>query len=121
MSCADHFGEARDSYPCDLTLLAPLLDVLAQLVVAELVEGDVHRLVVVAAVVHPAGGRVIRELFLADEVLLSELGLVHAYLDRGVGDQALDEVARLGDAERTSIRDAARRLVRVVAVRGDMR
>src|SRR5712692_5541225 len=114
MARADHFGEARDAYARDLTLLAPLLDVLAQLVVPKLVEGDVHRLVVVAAVVHPAGGRVIRELVLADEVLLAELGLVHADLDRGVGDQTLDEVARLCDPERASVRDAARRLVRVV-------
>src|SRR5258708_37772748 len=95
MACADHLGEARDAYARDFTLLTPLLDVLAQLVVAELLEGDVHRFVVVAAVVHPAGGRVIRELVLADEILLAELGLIHADLDRSVGDEALDEVARL--------------------------
>src|ERR1700757_555425 len=121
MARAYHLGEARDADAGDLPLLASLLDVLAQLGVAELVEGDVHRLVVVAAVVDPAGGRVIRELLLANEVLLAELGLVHADLDRGVGDQALDGVARLGDAERAAIRNAAGRLVRVVAVRGDVR
>src|SRR5207249_9403072 len=56
-----HLGEARDADPGDLSLLAPRLDVPAHLVVAELLERDVHRLVVVAAVVDPAGRGVVWE------------------------------------------------------------
>ena len=68
---------------------------------------------VVARVVVPAGGRVVRELVLADEVLHPELGRVHVDRAGGLVDEPLDRVDGLGDPERAAVRDAAGRLVRV--------
>ena len=79
MSGADDLGEARDTDAGDSPSFCAL-DVLLELGVPELVQRDVHRLRVVAAVVHPARGRVVRELLGLDEVLLAELGLVDADL-----------------------------------------
>ena len=117
---AHHLGEARNADAGDLALLATRFDVLAHLVVAELLERDIHRLGVVATVVLPAGGGVVRKLLRLDEVLHPELGLVHAKLDRGVGDEALDQVTRLGHPERAPVGDASGSLVRVVAVGRDV-
>src|SRR5207302_1723397 len=118
---AHHLGEARNADASDLALLATRLDVLAHLVVAELLERDIHRPGVVATVVLPAGGGVVRKLLRPDEVLHPELGLVHAKLDRGVGDETLDQVTRLGHPERAPVGDASGSLVRVVAVGSDVR
>ena len=121
MPRADDLGEARNADPRDLALLATRPDIFAQLGVSQLLQRDVHRLGVVAAVVDPAGGGAVWELLGLDEVLHAQLGLVHAELDRGVGDETLDQVARLRDPKRASIGDAAGCLVRVVTVRRHMR
>src|SRR5216683_3287211 len=120
-SGADDLGEARDADAGDFSLLSARLDVFLELGVPELIEGDVHRLFVLAAVIDPARCRVVRKLLGLDEVLLPELGLVDAQLEGCVRDQALDQVARLGNSERAAIRHAAWRLVRVVAIGGDVR
>ena len=66
---AHHFGEAGDPDPHQFTLL-PLLGLLfAQLLVPELVQGDLHRPGVIATVVLEPGGRHVGELFGLDEVL----------------------------------------------------
>ena len=93
----------------------------AKLLVAELLERDSHRLRVVARVVEKARRRLVRELVRLNEVVEPELRRVDAELVRGVVDEALDQVRGLGDAERAAVRDAAGRLVRVVAVGDDVR
>src|ERR1700694_389621 len=81
--------------------LPPPPAALLQLLISELAEGDVHRLGVIAAVVYPAGRGRVRELLGLDEVPHPELGLVEAQLQRRVGDEPLDQVARLCHAEGT--------------------
>ena len=105
------------SLPClrASSLLAP------QLVVADLLERQLERLLVFAGVVLEARGRLVRELVRRDEVLDADLGRVDVQLVRRVLDQALDQVGRLGDAERAAVGHAARRLVRVRAVGDDVR
>ena len=91
-----------------------------------LVAGDLHRQPqrprVVAGVVLPAGRRDVRELLRLDQVLQPQLGGIHAELVGEAVDHPLDQVHRLGDAERAGVGDAARRLVGVdagdLAVRG---
>src|SRR5712691_5912327 len=99
MSRAHDLGEAGDADAGHLALLPPRLHILAELVVAELVEGYVHGSRIIAAVVDPAGRRRIRELLRLDEVVHAELGLVEAKLEGRVRYKPFDEVARLGDAE----------------------
>src|SRR5207248_1303559 len=118
---AHHLGEAGDADAGHLALLPARLDVLAKLVVAQLLQGDVHGLRIVPAVIHPASRRRIRELLGLDEVLHPELRLVDPELDGRVRHQALDQIAGLGDSERAAVCDAARRLVRVVTVGRDVR
>ena len=101
----------------------PRLGLLAQQVrVTGLVECDLQRVRVVAGVVLPPGLRRVRELLGPQEVLHAQLGGIHAELVGEHVDDALDEVHRLGDAERAGVRDATGRLVRVhagdLAVRG---
>ena len=93
----------------------------AAALVAELLERDPHRLGVVARVVDEPRRGLVRELLRLDEVVEPELRRVDAELVRGVVDEPLDQVRRLGDAERAAVGDAAGRLVRVVAVRDDVR
>ena len=77
---------------------------------------------VVAGVVLPAGGCGVRELLGSQQVLHPQLGGIHAELVGEAVDDALDEVHRLGDAERAGVGDTTGRLVRVhardLAVRG---
>ena len=118
---ADDLGERREPDADQLALLARLLLLPAQLLVAELLEREVQRALVVAGVVDEAGGRGVRELIRLDEVRTPELGRVEPELVRGGLDEPLDQVRRLGDAERAAVGDAARRLVRVRAVGHDVR
>ena len=84
-----------------------------QIGVADRVHGLVQGAGVVAAVVLPAEGRLVRELLRLDEVLHAQLGRVHVeFLRERVGG-ALDRVHRLGDAEGTAVRHAPGRLVRI--------
>ena len=112
---ADRFGEVRDPDAHELALGARRRLLLAQVVVADLVERLAQRGRVVAGVVHEPGRRRVRELLGLDEVLEPHLGRVDAELVRRRLHQSFDEVRRLGDAERAPVRDAARRLVRVRA------
>ena len=117
----DDLGERADADAHELAA-GPLLGLLLeQVAVADLVERLLQRGVVVARVVLPAGGAVVRELVLADEVLHPELGRVHADHVGRLVDQPLDRVDRLGHAERAAVGDAAGRLVRVGRVDLDER
>jgi hypothetical protein len=115
-------GEEADTDSHQLAPLALLGLLAAQLVVA----GDLHCLLqakrVVARVVLPAGGRSVRELLGAQQVLHSQFGRVHIQLKGQAVDYALDGVRRFSDPERTRVRHATRGLVGVdvlhSAVRG---
>src|SRR5438876_166478 len=72
----------------------------AELLVAELLETEVQRRVVVARVVLEAGRGDVRELLRLDEVVETEPRRVDAELVRSVLNEALDQVRGLGDAER---------------------
>src|SRR5437879_2012577 len=122
-------GEPRFSWPCraacdpnphQLALLPFLRLLLAQRLVAELVEGDLHRPGVIATVVLETGGRHVRELFGLDEILEPDVRRVHLHLERGALDQALDQVGGLRYPEGAAVGNAAGRLVRVGAVRLDV-
>ena len=118
-SGAHDLGEAGDADAHQLAALALLGLLLAQAGVVD----DLHRLLegtcVVAAVVLPAGGRLVGERLLRDEVLDPELGRVPPqFLGQHVG-HALDGVDGLGHAERAAVGDAARGLVGVGAVHLD--
>ena len=113
---AHHFGERREADAHQLAARALLRLLLQQRRVADLLERDVERLVIVAAVVGEPQRRRIRELILPDEVLLAQLHGIHAQLVGQDVHAALDRVARFRDAERAAIGDAARRLVREVRV-----
>ncbi len=82
-----------------------------------LVAGDAHRLRqrpgVVAGVVLPAGGRHVGELLGPQQVLHPQLGRVHLQLEGEAVDHPLDEVHRLGDAERAGVGNAPQGLVGV--------
>src|SRR5207302_3231158 len=118
----DDFGEERYAEPHDLAGLATLECraqaslLLAQTGIVDRLHHLAHGGVIVAGIVLPAQGRVIRELLRLDEILQPQFGRIHAELLRQNIHRALDAVRRLGDAERTSIGDAARRLVGVDAV-----
>ena len=87
---ADDFGEAGDPDSHQLTLL-PLLGLLfPQLLVAELVERELHGLGVVATVVLEAGGRHVGELLGLDEVLEPDVRRIQVHFQRGTLNQALD-------------------------------
>ena len=76
---------------------------LAQLLVANGFQGDIHRLLVIPAVVFPARRGLVGELFRLDEVLLAQLHRIHVQLDRQQVHGALHNVDGLGDPERTTI------------------
>ncbi len=115
----DDLREAADPDAHQLAALALLGLLLPEPGVVD----EVHRLLerrgVVAGVVAPAGGRVVRELLRLDEVLHPQLGRILADVVGEDVHHPLDRVDRLGDAERAAIGDAARRLVRVDAVHFD--
>ena len=115
---ADDLGERGHPHAPELPVGALRLLLLAQIGVADLVQRDVHRRLVVARVVLEPRGRVVRELLGLDEVLPAELGWIHVELVRGVLHQTLDQVRGLGDAERAPVRDATGRLVGVGALGG---
>ena len=77
---------------------------------------------VVTGVVLPAGRAGVGELLGPQQVLHPQLGRVHAELAGQQVDHPLDQVDRLGDAERAGVGDPAGRLVGVdaghLAVRG---
>ena len=118
---ADDLGERGDADSDQLALGPRLFLLPAEVVVAELLEREVHRRLVVARVVLEAGRGLVGELLRLDEVLPPELGRVDARSRRPRSDEALDQVRGLGDAERAAVGDAARRLVRVRARRLDVR
>ena len=109
----DRLGEERHPDAHQLAALALLLLLGAQRVVADHVHGLAHGRLVVARVVHPAGLGLVRKLVRLQQVLQPQLRRVHLQLERQAVHQPLDEVHRLGDAERTRVGDAAGRLVRV--------
>ena len=113
---ADDFGKRRDADAHQLAALALLGLFLAQVVVADQLEHALERRVIVAAVVDESERRRIRELLFLHEVLQPQLRGIHPELGRQQIHAALDGVRRFGDAERTAIGDAARRLVRKVGV-----
>src|SRR3989442_15740577 len=76
-----HLGEAGDVDARYLALLPSRLDVLPQLVVTKLFQGNVHSFRIVAAVVDPARRRRVWELFGLDEVVHAKLGLIKAELE----------------------------------------
>jgi hypothetical protein len=107
---ADDLGEAGEADPDQPALLERLGLLLAELVVAELAQRELERLGVVARVVDETRRRLVGELLRLDEVLPPQLGRVDAELVRRVLDEALDQVRRLGDAERAAVGDPARAL-----------
>ena len=115
-SGADHLGEGREADAHQLAAGALLRLLLQERRVADLLERDVERLVIVAAVVGEPERRRVRELILPDEVLLPQFHGVHAQLVGQDVHAALDGVARLRDAERAAVGDAARRLVGEIGV-----
>ena len=94
----------------------------AQRVVADHVHRQPHGRLVVTGVVHPAGLGLVRKLLGFQQVSQPQLGGIHLQLVRQAVHQPLDEIHRLGDAERAGVGHPARRLVGVhrrhVAVRG---
>ena len=88
---------------------------LAQLLVADHLQGQREGARVVAGVVLPAGGAAVRELLGAQQVAHPQLGRVEPEVEGEHVDQALHEVGRLGHPERARVGDAAGRLVRVHA------
>ena len=120
-SGADDLGEGADTDAHQLAPGALLELLLAEVVVADHVEGLGERGRVVAGVVLPAGRGLVGELLGLDEVLLAQVGRVHADVMGVDVDHALDGVHRLGHAERAAVRDATGRLVGVHAVDLDER
>ena len=118
---ADRLGEVGDADADEPPLGPRRRLLLAELLVADLVERRAQRGRVVAGVVDEAGRRLVRELLGLDEVLEAELGRVDAELVGRRLHEPLDEVRRLGDAERAPVGDAARRLVRERALAADVR
>ena len=118
---ADRFGEVRDADAHQLAVGARRDLLLAQVLVADCVERLAQRGRVVAGVVHEPGRCRVRELLGLDEVLEPHVGRVDAELVGRRLHQSFDEVRRLGDAERTAVRDATGRLVRVRAAARDVR
>ena len=118
---ADDLGERRDADPHQFAAGAFLGLLAQQILVADLVERLVQGGRVIAAVVLPAGRRLVGELLRLDEVLEAELGRVHLQLVGQDVDHALDHVHGFGDPERAAVGDAARRLVGVDAVYLDVR
>ncbi len=109
----DDLGERADADAHELAALALLGLLLAQVVVADRLEGQLEGARIVARVVLPAGRRLVRELLGLDEVLHPELRRVLADLVGQHVDDALDGMDRLGHPERAAIGDAAGRLVGV--------
>ena len=112
----DDLGEGADADAHELAPGALLGLLLAQAVVVDHLHRPPQRGRVVARVVVPARGGVVGELLGLDEVLLAQLGGVHADVVGVDVDHALDGVHRLGDPERAAIRHATGRLVGVDAV-----
>src|SRR5205085_11644674 len=111
-------GDLREARYPDADEPAPataLLLLLAQLLVADLLEREVEGGAVVAGVVGEAGGGAVGELLRQDEVATPQLGGVHVELEGGGRHQPLDEVGGLGHAERAPVGDAPGRLVRIDA------
>src|SRR5438093_1542775 len=113
---AHDLGERREADPHQLAAKTLCGLLLQQFLVANLLERDVERLLIVAAVVREAEARLIRELILPHEVLAAHFHRIHAELVGQDVHRALDRVARLGDAERAAVRDAARRLVGEIGI-----
>ena len=117
----DDLGERADADAHELAA-GPLLGLLpAEVVIADRVEGELERPRIVAGVVIPAGGRVVRELLRLDEVLHPQLGRVLADVVGEDVDHPLDRVDGFRDPERAAVGDAAGRLVGVDAVDLDER
>ena len=110
---ADGLGEERDPDPHELTALALLRLLPAQVVIAGDLHGQAHRRLVVAGVVNPAGLGRVGELLGLDEVLDPQLDRIHLQLVGEAGDHPLDEVDGLGDPERARVGHPAGGLVRV--------
>src|SRR5206468_7008770 len=79
---ADHLGKAGDADPHQLTLLAFLRLLLAEVLVADLLERQPQRLLVLAAVILEPGRRLVGELVGLDEVLDSKVRGILTQLDR---------------------------------------
>src|SRR5262249_48382719 len=96
-----------------LPLLALLFLLFAQFSVSDLVKRQFHGGLIVPAVIGPAQRRLVRKLLGSNKILAAQISGVDLQLLRQNIDRALDEVRRLRHTEGTTIRDAARSLVRV--------
>jgi len=111
MAGAHDLGEAGDADARHLTLLPPSFDVFAQIVVAQLLEGHVHGLRVVTAVVDPASRDVYGKLFGWMKLFMRNSAWSRPSSIAALVTRAFDEIARLRDSERAPVRNAARPLL----------
>src|SRR5690242_8533989 len=118
---ADDLGEGGDADAHQLAAGALLGLLAAQRGVADLVERFLERGGVVAGVVFPAGGGLVRKGVRRDEVFHADVGGVHLeLLGEGI-HHPFDGVDGLGDAEGAAVGDAAGGLVGVDAIHLDVR
>ena len=106
-ACADSLGEEGHPDAHQLAALALLGLLGTQLLVADHVHGLAHRGLVVTRVIQPAGLALVRELLGLQQVLQPQLGRIHLEIESQTIHQSLDEVDRLGDAERAGVRHAS--------------
>ena len=85
----------------------------AKPLVVDRLEREVERRVVVADVVLQRDRRLVGELVRLDEVLAPDLDPVDAQLARGLVDQALEQVGRLGPARRRGTASTGTVLVKI--------
>ena len=122
----DDLGEVAEANAEKRTGLAALEGfdtlglLLAEILVTDCFQGLFPTGVVITGIIFPAESRLIRELVLLDEVLGAEFRRIHAELDGENLDHPLDEIGSLGHPERAAVRDAARSLVGVDAVDGQI-
>ena len=113
---ADDLGEGRDADAHQLALRALLRLLAAKPLVVDRLQHLLQCRVIVSAIERPAERRRIRKLLGLDEVAPPDLRLVETELLREHVDHPLDQVDRLGHAQRAPVRDPARCLVGVDGV-----
>ena len=114
----DGLGEEADTDSGEVTAGPFGLLFFPEVLVAGHIHGQPQRTGVIAGIVDPAGLAGVGELLGAEQVAHAQFGRVQAELEREHVDHPLDQVDRLGDAERAGVGDPARRLVGVHA--GDL-
>ena len=111
----DGLGEEADTDSGEVTAGPFGLLFFPEVLVAGHVHGQPQRAGVIAGVVDPPGLAGVGELLGAEQVAHAQFGRVDAELEGEHVDHPLDQVDRLGDAERAGVGDPARRLVGVHA------